>query len=93
MGEQLQERAAQVQRPVSNERAGDCMVNRKGEQDEWVWMDKSGSPLETRLTTPFKGSGSSLRSETRISIKSMSEATRRPCDQAQPALEPTSLCR
>lgn len=37
VGKQLREQAAQVKRPVSSERVGNRMVDRKGEQDEWVW--------------------------------------------------------
>ena len=77
VGKQLREQAAQVKRPVSSERVGDCTVDRKGEQDEWVWMYVSCGPLRTRLITEFKGRGSSLRSETRTFIKSLPEATRR----------------
>lgn len=70
------EQAAQVKRPVPNECVGDCMVSKKGEQDEGIWRYVSCSHLKTRLITEFKSRGSSLRSETRTLIKSMPEATR-----------------
>lgn len=71
VGKQLQEHAARV----SSEHTG--MIDRKGEQDERVWMYVPCGPLETRFTTEFKGKRNSLRSETRTFIKSLPEARRR----------------
>lgn len=77
VGKQLREQSAQVKRPVSSESIGDCMVDRKGEQDEWVRDVCVMGPLRTRLITELKGRGSPLRYETRTLIKSLPEATRR----------------
>lgn len=88
VGKQVQEHAAQV----SGEHTGDSMIDRKGEQDEWVWTYVSCGLLETRLlNSRAREAPWGLRQEHLSNHCQKQEDG--PWDQAQPTLESTFLPR